>query len=67
MGAARLDRFYISSPFVEWIASARVDGRLPAARAGADSDHRPIAMDLIPRPTATPAGAPRRPRLRLQS
>ena len=66
VGAARLDRFYISSPFVEWIASARVDGRLPAARAGADSDHRPIAMDLIPRPTATPAGAPRRPRLRLR-
>ena len=47
VGAARLDRFYISSPFVEWIASARVDGRLPAARAGADSDHRPIALDLI--------------------
>ena len=59
VGAARLDRFYISSPLVEWIARARVGGRLPAAWAGADSDHRPVALDLIPRPTATPAGAPR--------
>ena len=64
-GAARLDRFYISSSLLPCLAAATIGERLPSTAGALISDHRPITLALLP---ANPTTIPRNPvrRLRLQ-
>ena len=64
-GAARLDRFYISSALLPRLAAATIGERLPSTSGAFISDHRPITLALLP---SNPAAIPRNPvrRLRLQ-
>lgn len=58
MGAARLDRFYISGSLEAFIASATIGEHVLHPGGAACSDHRPVFLELLP---STPLLATQRP------
>ena len=63
-GAARLDRFYISTPLEPWVTSTGIGGQVPDPLGDYYSDHRPATLQLLPaNPRMAPAPPTRRVRM----
>ena len=63
-GASRLDRVYVSTHGLPYVAQAEIASRRHASGTGHLSDHRPVTMRLLPRTSEQRAPRPRTGRQR---